>query len=128
MLEESALAAWFATQGITTPFSLDEVPSSGPNRVYIISVSGGLGETLEQYAERPTFEILTRGVNGGDAVDLMAALDRAWMNANPGFAVGGYYLIDKGRLAGATQGRFVSKNPNNGFTFRSNTYWCEIER
>lgn len=128
MLDETALAAWFAAQGITTPFSYDNVPASGPPNVFIISITGGLGETLEQAAERPTFEVLIRGNNGASAVEQMAALDRAWMNANPGFAVGDYYLIDKGRLAGASQGRFVSQNSNNGYTFRSNTYWCEIER
>lgn len=128
MLKEDDLFAWFATQGITIPFSHDQVPATGPNRVHILSITGGLGETLEEEAEQPTFQVLTRGVNGGDAIELMTELDQAWMNANPGFDVGGYWLIRKGRLAGATQGRFVSRNPNNGYVFRSNTYWCEIER
>jgi hypothetical protein len=104
-------------------------PDGQPHRCHLISISGGLGTTLEDYAERPTLTIQTRGApnSGGEARDLHAEIDRAWMDAAPGFAVGDYYLIAKGRIGGAAQGTYVRTDDLNR-VIRAANYWCEIER
>jgi hypothetical protein len=102
-------------------------PDGAPHRCHLIAISGGLGTTLEDIAERPTITIQTRGVNALDARDSHAEIDRAWMDAAPGFAVGDYYLIAKGRIGGATQGTYVRTDDLNR-VIRAANYWCEIER
>ena len=127
MLLEEDLAAWFLSEGITTPIWYDEFPDNAPHRCHVIAISGGLGTTLEDHAERPTITIQTRGVSPGDAKALHIQIDRAWMDAEPGFPVGDYYLIAKGRIGGATQGTYV-RTDDQKRSIRAANYWAEIER
>ncbi len=125
MLSYSALASWFSGKGISTPASYDTLPDETPNRAYAISITGGLGLTLEQAFDRPTFQILTRGVNGSDAFDLAMAIDEAWLDAEPGFDLGGYYVIDKGRFGGPPA--YVATDDRRR-VLRAATYYLEIAR
>ncbi len=125
MLEYAALAEWFADQGITTAFSYDTLPDETPNRAHAIAITGGLGLTLEQAFDRPTFQILTRGVNGSDAFDLAMAIDDAWLDAEPGFNIGDYYVIDKGRFGGPPA--YVATDDRRR-VLRAATYYLEIAR
>lgn len=125
MLLEEDLAAWFASEGITTPISYDVLPDESPVRVCALSVSGGLGLTLEQALDKPTFQILTRGANGIDARDMALEFDEAWLNAEPGFYIGDSYVVDKGRFGGPPA--YVATDERRR-VLRAATYWCEIER
>ena len=125
MLKEEALAAWFASAGIVVPFSYDALPDKEPNRAHAVSITGGLGLTVEQLFDRPTFSVLTRGANGRDARDMALAVDGAWLDADPGFYVGGFWVVDKGRFGGPPA--YVATD-DRGRVLRAATYWCEIER
>jgi hypothetical protein len=63
----------------------------------------------------------------GEPKYLHAELDRVFMDANPGFAVGDYHLVAKGRIGGATQGSYV-RTDDQRRAIRAANYWCEIER
>jgi hypothetical protein len=121
------LAAWFETEaGITTPFELDLLPDAGPTRCIAISVTGGLGFTGgEQTFDRPTFQLMTRGVNPTDARDLALELDRAFIDAEPGFYLGDFYCVDKGRFGGPPA--YVATDDRRR-VLRAATYYIEIER
>src|SRR5215218_4880652 len=112
VLKEEDLAAWFASVGITTPISYDTLPDESPTNVHAVSVSGGLGLELEDTLEKPTFTVLTRGSSGGVARDLHAALDQAWIDADPDFLIGEFRVLGKGRVGGATQGSYVLNDEN----------------
>ncbi len=128
MLKEEDLAAWFASQGITTPMSYDKLPDESPANVSAISISGGVGLTVEQHFDRPTFSILTRA--GGSTAGLTArdnalAIDQAWLNAEPPFYIGAYWVTDKGRFSGPPA--YVATDERNR-VLRAATYYCEIAR
>jgi hypothetical protein len=125
VLEYAALAEFFADAGISTPFSYDTLPDETPHRAVAISITGGLGLTLEQAFDRPTFQILTRGVNGSDAFDLAMEIDDALLDAEPGFDLGGYRVIDKGRFGGPPA--YVATDDRKR-VLRAATYYMEIER
>jgi hypothetical protein len=125
MLLESDLAAWFATQGITTPFWYDAIGDLAPVNVSAISISGGLGLTLEHVFDRPTFNILTRGSDGGVAATNARAIDEAFLNGPVNFQLGDYWVVGKGRFGGPPA--YVATDERNR-VLRSATYWIEIER
>jgi hypothetical protein len=125
MLKEEDLAAWFATQGITTPFWYDSISDLAPVNVAAISISGGLGLTLDDKFDRPTFNIMTRGSDGGVAVVNARAIDEAWLNGPVNFSLGGYWVVGKGRLGGPPA--YVATDAKNR-VLRSATYWVQIER
>jgi hypothetical protein len=125
VLEYAALAEWFADQGITTPFSYDTLPDASPINVHGISITGGLGLTLEQVFDRVTFQVLTRGNNGGTAFTNAMAIDSAWLDAEPGFNIGDYRVVDKGRFGGPPA--YVATDDRSR-VLRAATYYLEIER
>jgi hypothetical protein len=125
VLEYAALAEWFADQGITTPFSYDSLPDETPTNAYAISITGGLGLTVEQAFDRPTFQILTRGSNGAVAFLNAMAVDDAILDAEPGFDIGDYRVIDKGRFGGPPA--YVATDDRRR-VLRAATYYLEIER
>ena len=125
MFREEDFAAWCLSAGIATPVSYDELPDKEPHRAHAVSVTGGLGLTVEQSFDRPTFQMMSRGVNGKDARDMALAFDKAWLDADPGFYVGDFWVADKGRFGGPPA--YVATDDRNR-VLRAATYWCEIER
>jgi hypothetical protein len=128
MLKEEDLVAWFASQGITTPISYDVLPDEAPANVSAISISGGLGLSLEHHFDRPTFSVLTRA--GGSQAGLTArnnaiAIDEAFLNAESNFQLGDYWVVGKGRFGGPPA--YVATDEKNR-VLRSATYWMQIER
>lgn len=128
MLKEEDIAAFFAAQGITTPFSYDKLPDESPANVSAISVSGGLGLEAEDTLDKPTFSILTRaggGQAGLTARDNALAIDQAWLDGPVNFQLGDYWVVGKGRFGG--QPAYVATD-ERGRVLRSATYWVRIER
>jgi hypothetical protein len=125
VLKEEDLAAFFAARGISTPFSYDTLPDASPTRVHALGVTGGLGLAVEQFFDRPTFQVLTRGANGVDARDMALEVDAAWLDADPGFYIGDFWVTDKGRFGGPPS--YVATDERNR-VLRAATYYCEIER
>lgn len=125
MLLEENLAAWLASRDITVSVSFDSLPDREPNRAVALSVSGGLGLSVEQAFDRPTVSVLTRGANGKDARDLALQIDRAILDAEPGFLVGDSWVVDKGRFGGPPS--YVATDDRRR-VLRSATYYFEIER
>ena len=135
MLKTSDLMTWFQGQGVDIAFSMDQLPSDDiaggpPKRVCAISISGGLGLEYQDALVKPTFQLLTRGVNGRDAETLAFALDTAWIDAEPSFYIGDSRVLGKGRLGGPPS--FVAATTSDdlypGLVIRAATYWCRIER
>ena len=124
MLTYPALAAWAAAQGLTTPISYDTLPED-PTGCYAISITGGLGLTVEQAFDRPTFQVMTRAQNGLAAFELAMAFDDAWLDAEPGFDLGDYRVVDKGRFGGPPA--YVATDDRRRI-LRAATYYCEISR
>jgi hypothetical protein len=129
MLLEEDFKAWLTARGITAQISYDALPDESPHRAIAISVSGGLGLTVEQAFDRPNVSVLTRGVNGRDARDLAAAVDAAILDAETGFWLGtgetAAWVADKGRFGGPPS--YVATDDRNRVV-RSATYFFEVSR
>ena len=124
-LKEEDLAAWLRSEGVKVAISYDSLPDREPHRAAAVSVSGGLGLTVEQAFDRPTVSVLTRGANGRDARDTALAIDAAILDADPGFRVGDSWVADKGRFGGPPS--YVATDDRSR-VLRSATYWFEVER
>jgi len=104
------------------------LPEGDPNRVFGVSVSGGLGTELDTDSlDKPTFTLTVRGTprNPADAEEWAYALDDAWLDAPSMFQIGDYWVKGKGRFGGPpTETRTDDKQRVE----RTATYWCRIER
>ena len=127
MLLEEELAQWLRDRGITAPISYDYLPDAEPHTAVAISISGGLGMTLEQQLDRPTVSVLTRAPNGRAARDLGIQLDRAMLDPDPGFTLepSGTRVSDKGRFGGPPS--FVAIDDRSRVV-RNAIYWMEVTR
>lgn len=111
---------------------MDELPAGAPHRAFAVSTSGNLGlEGGEHYLDRPTFSLLIRGVNGGDAEEWAYALVNAWIDAPDQLAIGdgGEYLVKgKGLLSGPQR---LGEDDNEQYPGRvvwQATPWARIVR
>jgi hypothetical protein len=110
------------------PVSMDTLPDGAPHNCVAVSISGGLGRTLEGILDRVTFSVLIRGANGATAEAIGEEFDRLWMETPSGHDIGDARVIDKGRFSGPPA--FVGVDGNEkypGRVIRSATYYCEIE-
>lgn len=122
---EEDFAAWLRSRGVAAPISYDSLPDKEPHRAIAISVSGGLGLSVEESFDRPTISVLVRGPSGKDARDAALAVDDAILDADPGFWIGSSWVARKGRFGGPPS--YVATD-DRGRVVRSCTYWFEISR
>lgn len=123
MLKTKELRNWFVSQVSGIPGSMDGLPDD-PNRAFSVSISGGLGLETEGALDKPSFTLLTRGVNGADAEDYAYQLDQAWLNATE-ITIGGYVVKGTDRLSGPPS--YVATDDFRRVV-RAATYWCRIAR
>ena len=127
-----ALRDWFVSAVPGIAGSMDELPAATPHRAFAVQTSGNLGlEGGEEYLTRPSFTLLVRGVNGGDAEEWAFALVNAWIDAPPMFAIGDsdeYAVKGKGMLAGPQR---LGRDGNEQYPGRvvwNATLWARIAR
>lgn len=130
MLLEEDLVAFFRLWGISAPFSYDGWPfddarKAPPVAGYQLTISGGMGLTMEDVFDRPTFQILTRAQSGIIARDMALALDRIWIDALAPFDLGEYRVTRKGRTGGPPTYLLTDDRDR---VLRTCNYWLEIER
>src|SRR5215217_5240733 len=99
MLKLEDLSAWYATRGITAPRNYNRMPDD-PTNIVVLTDTGGFGLTVEWAFDQPTFQARCRGATGLAARDLAHQVDRATLDAPRPFSIGGYRVIDVGRVGG----------------------------
>lgn len=124
-LKEEELVTWAQGEGITTPFSYDDLPDREPHRVYMIRMAGGLGLETESLLDRPTFQIMTRGVNGKDARDIALVFDELWLDQEEPFFIGSSKVVGVGRFGGPPTPIGIDDYKR---AVRAATYWARISR
>lgn len=124
-LNEKTLGDWLASlPGVDAPVSQDELPDADPANVHAVSIYGGLGLTMEQGFDRPTFQVMTRGRTGAEASRLANALDRAIIGAETPFDLAGLHVVDRGRVGGPPSR--VARDDKRRVV-RAARYWLEVE-
>ena len=133
-LRTQDLIEWFTEEARSTSvdisFSMNVLPEGQPNRSCAIRKSGGLGLELEGVLDKPTFELIVRGVNHRDAEALALALDGIWLDAPSTFYIGPTLVKGKERFGG--EPTFFQEDPSEQFpermVYRCGPYWARIAR
>jgi len=133
------LKAWIVSVGVAPAQEVSEAeqPDRGDARNLTVRDTSGLGLTTGGAFDRPTFQALSRGpvpggaggATGPEAQGLAYRLDRAILDAERPFDVGGgetrRRVVDCGRIGGGPGYLGVD---DRGRAEYSCNYWMEIER
>lgn len=97
------IEAWLkAEHGFTDYFhygDIDRVPKSRHN-FYNLMETGGFGLATERALDQPTFQAITQGSNGDNALAAAYRLDAALIDAEVPLWMGGMFVADTGRVGG----------------------------
>ena len=118
---------WLQGQGVTDAFSTDGHIPPQPDRLVILTMSGGPGEKRERTFDVRSVQVLTRGKqrDPADAEALAAQVDDIFMAAHRP-TIGGSYVSTITRAGGLPS--FTGREPNSGRVTFACTYLLEVAR
>lgn len=121
------LKAWLQGHGITDAISTDGDIPTQPDRLIVLSLTGGPGEARERTFDQRTVQVLTRGKqrSPADAEALAAQVDDIFMGATRA-TIGTTYVSTIQRAGGPPT--FVAREPNSGRVTISCNYLLECAR
>lgn len=122
-----ALADWLQTHGVDAAFSTDGTIPSMPDRLVVVTATGGIGEVGERVRDVVSYQFRVRGrqrVNA-DAEQLAQAVDDALMGAVPPLTIGGTRVISIQREGGPPS--FIQRDDGGRIHFAAN-YLIQIAR
>lgn len=103
MLTVEAVAAFLTSRGITEPMMHGEEEPEMPDRVVLLTPSGGPGETRERIFELLIIQCRCRGNQNdpADAEALADQVDRAWMDPIYPLVIDGRHVVRVQHAGGA---------------------------
>ena len=121
------LKAWLQSEGVTEAFSTDGHIPPAPDRLIVLSLTGGPGEKRERTFDVLSVQVLTRGKqrSPSDAEQLAQAVDDVFMGATRP-TIGGTYVATIQRAGGPPT--FLAREPNSGRVTMSANYLLEAAR
>lgn len=119
--------AWLQDQGIADAFSTDGHIPTQPDRLIVLTLSGGPGEKRERAFDVRSLQVLTRGMqrSPADAEQLAQQVDDVFMGATR-TTIGGSYVATITRAGGPPA--FVAREPASGRVTLSCNYLLEVAR
>jgi hypothetical protein len=123
MIDLPAFKTWINLQGISTPISFNYQPED-PTNHYTLIETGGFGTTLEDEFDRPSFQCLIRGSDGGTARTLASAFDNLMLGSRM-FHIGDVWVLKIARIGGGPS--YLGMDERDRPEYTSN-YYLELAR
>jgi hypothetical protein len=122
------IASWLQAHGITDKISTDGHVPTQPDRLHVVSKTGGPGEKRERSFDVISVQVLTRGKqrSPSDAEARAGAVDDVFLGVVPPLTIGTTRVISIMRSGGPPT--FVTREPNSGRVTMACTYLLECAR
>ena len=122
------LAAWLTANGVAAAISTDGHIPPKPDRLVVLTLTGGPGEHRERAFDVRSVQVLTRGAqrDPADAEQLAAQVDDVFLGSVPPLLIGQTRVISVLRSGGPPA--FVAREPSSGRVTMSCSYLLDCAR